>query len=198
MSGHVHPSSEDICLRVGEVSDSSNSDFLESLRGCPSCEAEAEAARRLFAELRQADSLSEISSDWADLLLRKRIRDAVALERPHSRTFFGRFGLWRPALVTATVAILALAVLNPIARPGGSKEARVAQDALAAWVPLPDESEDEGLAVLAEWTPNADELELAGCHAACLAGLTSHEEEGILRSMTDSGARTPPLGPSPL
>ena len=198
MSGHVHPSSEDICLRVSEASDSSKSDFLENLRGCPSCEAEAEAARRLFAELRQADSLSEISSDWADLLLRKRVRDAVALERPHSRTFFGRFGLLRPALVTATVAILALAVLNPVARPGGSKGANVAQDALAAWVPLPDESEDEGLAVLAEWTPNADELEVAGCHAACLAGLTSHEEEGILRSMTDSGARTPPLGPSPL
>ena len=69
---------------------------------------------------------------------------------------------------------------------------------LPVWSPLPDESEDEGLAVLAEWTPTEDEVAIAGCHAACLVGLTSHEEEALLSTVNQNAARSPAPGASPL
>ena len=74
-----------------------------------------------------------------------------------------------------------------------------AQDArIPSWTPLPDESEDEGLAVLAAWTPNEDEVAIARCHFACLSGLSDHEEENLLRTVTTTASRSPLTEASPL
>ena len=74
-----------------------------------------------------------------------------------------------------------------------------AQDArIPSWTPLPEESEDEGLAVLAAWTPNEDEVAIARCHFACLSGLSDHEEENLLRTVTTTASRSPLTEASPL
>jgi len=52
--------------------------------------------------------------------------------------------------------------------------------------------------VLAEWTPSEEELKIARCRAACLAGLTSHEEEKLLSAVAMNVARAPMPGASPL
>ena len=156
--------------------------------------------RLLLGELRRADASAASPTDWDDLLLRKRIREAVAIEGPHAKSLFGRFGFFKPALVTASVAILALAVSNPLFQFDSSRGTTVASvqpGTLPSWVPLPEESEDEGLAVLAEWTPSAAELEIAGCQSACLSGLSSNEEDNILRSMAVSPSRAPLAASSP-
>ena len=197
MTQHTHLSPEDVSTRVIE---SAGAESIEGVAGCALCENEAGSVRLLLGELRHVDASSHASTEWDDLLLRKRIREAVALERPHSKAVFGRFRFFKPALVTASVAILALVASNPLsqfASPGSAIVARSQTATLPSWAPLPDESEDEGLAVLAEWTPNAAELEVAGCHSACLFGLTSPEEDQILRSMAPPPSRARSGGPSP-
>ena len=85
--------------------------------------------------------------------------------------------------------------------PGrGASEAVSSEGAsyLPVWNPLPDEAEDEGLAVLAEWTPTEDELSVAGCHGACLSGLSVHEEENLLHAAPFGGPQPPVPGGSPL
>ena len=52
--------------------------------------------------------------------------------------------------------------------------------------------------MLAEWTPSEEELAIARCRAACLAGLTSHEEEKLLNAVAMNVARAPMTGASPL
>jgi hypothetical protein len=69
---------------------------------------------------------------------------------------------------------------------------------IPAWTPLPDEAEDEGLAVLAEWTPNEDEVAIARCHFACLSGLSEHEEENLLKTVAAAASRSPLTEASPL
>ena len=68
---------------------------------------------------------------------------------------------------------------------------------IPAWTPLPDESEDEGLAVLAVWSPNEDEVAIARCRASCLAGLSDREQD-LLNSDLTPAARSPRTEASPL
>ena len=179
MNPHRHLAPEEICeaLSAGEP--------LPDLGGCLSCEAEASSLSSFFAGLRRADAELVATTEWDDLLLRRRIREAVTKERPHARSIFDRFLILKPALVSALVASIALVVWNPLSRVAdrGTKVASLGSMAaprIPAWTPLPEESEDEGLAVLAEWTPNEDELAIARCHFSCLSGLSDHEEENLL------------------
>ena len=201
---HRHLESEEIFEQISEGRAS------EGIEGCATCGAEAASLSRFLVELKAADAASLPNSDWDDLLLRRRIREALAEERPHARSIFDRFPVLRPAFATALVASLAFSVWAPLSRyldveePGLASTNSVALGdvRLPAWTPLPDEAEDEGLAVLAEWTPTEDELTIARCRAACLAGLSSHEEERLLNAVAMNSANAPlPLpitGASPL
>ncbi len=200
MNGHRHLSSEEICERMSEKLP------LEGIAGCAPCEAEALSLARLFGDLRRADAGAAGVTDWDDLLLRRRIREAVARERPHSRSIFDRFAILRPALVSALVAGLVLAVWSPLPRRGDGAGIQLAAATassrtsghLPSWTPLPDEALDEGLDVLAEWTPNEDELTIARCRAACLGGLSLQEEEDLFREVAAVSLQTPPAGSTPL
>ena len=193
MTPHRHLSSEELldAISAGEP--------LPELAGCESCAAEASSLSTFLLELRRADSEPLVGSDWDDLLLRRRIREAIGREKPHSRSLFDRFPILRPAFVSALVAAIALTVWGPLTHDAekGSQVASLAssdQIRIPAWVPLPEESEDEGLAVLAEWTPNEDEVSIASCHFSCLSGLSEHEEERLLSAVS----RTPLTQASPL
>ena len=196
MTPHQHLSSEQIFAQVD-----SGAAFPEST-GCAECRAEAESLRAFLGDLRRADAALVATTEWDDLLLRRRIREAVAAEKRHSRSFFDRFFILKPALVSALGAVLVFAVWSPLARvPGMGASASVspvAESRLPVWSPLPDEADDEGLAVLAEWTPTEDELAVAGCHGACLSGLTLHEEENLLHAPTFGAPQPPVPGGSPL
>ena len=197
MNTHRHLSSEEIFDRVSAGED------IPDLAGCPRCAPEAESFSRFLTALKTADTELVSTTEWDDLLLRSRIREAVAQEKPHRPSLFDRFPLLRPAFAAAVVASLAFSVWAPLSRyAGGMGESltRVPEvhDRLPAWTPLPDESEDEGLAVLAEWLPSEEELTIARCRAACLAGLTSHEEEKLLSAVAMNVARAPLTGASPL
>lgn len=153
---------------------------------CPECGSEVESLRRFLTGLRRVDASMVATTEWDDLLLRRRIREAVAQEGPLRVSIFDRFQLLRPALASAFVAVIALVVVLPFGlAPAKSPSAVTAGvspvngSRLPAWTPLPDESEDEGLAVLAEWTPTEDEIAVAGCHGACLAGLSLPEEDHL-------------------
>ena len=200
MNGHRHLSGEEICERMSEKRP------LDDIAGCASCEAEASSLARLFGDLRRADAAAAGTTDWDDLLLRRRIREAVAREKPHTRSIFDRFAILRPALVSALVAGMVLAAWSPFSRRGdgvGIQGAAATASSrngghLPSWTPLPDEAEDEGLAVLAEWTPNEDELAIAHCRAACLGGLSPQEEENLIQVVAAVSPRTPLTGPTPL
>jgi hypothetical protein len=197
MNPHRHLSSEEIFERV------SAGELGQAVVGCSSCETEAASLSKFLVEMQRTDAESLATTDWDDLLLRSRIREAVAKERPHVRSIFDRFAILRPAFVSAVVASLVFVIWNPLSRNGdndnsgtnsGTKMASAAasyqasyQGRLPAWTPLPDESDDEGLAVLAEWTPSADEMEV----------LSDHEAE-ILRTMTSTVPDSPLTSASPL
>jgi hypothetical protein len=196
MNTHHHLSSEAIFEPISEGRS------VPGLEGCPVCEAEAARVSAFLLELRGADAEFVSTSEWDDLLLRKRIREALARESPHVRSLFDRFSIFRPAFVSALLAVVALAVWTPSSSPRRANHLAsinpVAQVILPAWSPLPEESEDEGLAVLAEWTPNEDELVIARCRAACLAGLSSREEEDLFSDTAQNVPRPPITGASPL
>ena len=197
MSAHRHLSSEEIFERL------SAGEALLGITGCERCESEASSLSRFLTRLKAVDEGLVNTTEWDDLLLRSRIRAAVALEKPHSPSVFDRFPVLRPAFAAVLVSALAFTVWSPLSRYAGGRGGSVIREAsvhdrLPAWIPLPDESEDEGLAVLAEWTPNEDELNIARCRAACLAGLTSHEEENLLNAVAMNTARSPMTGASPL
>lgn len=199
---HRHLESEEIFEQISEGRTASG------IAGCETCEAEAASLSRFLVELKAADTASLPSSDWDDLLLRRRIREALAEERPHARSIFDRFPVLRPAFAGALVASLAFSVWSPLSRYldassepiSGASSAMASVARLPAWAPLPDEAEDEGLAVLAEWTPTEDELVIARCRASCLAGLSSHEEDRLLGAVALNTAPLPlPItGASPL
>jgi len=197
MNSHRHLSSEEIFERLSE------GPSIPAIAGCESCEAEARSLSLFLSELKRVDLESTVTSDWDDLLMRKRIREAVARERPHRPSVFDRFFILRPVFVSALVASIALMVWSPVSRmtePGSSVPAatQVASARIPAWTPLPDESEDEGLAVLAAWTPNEDEVAIARCHFACLSGLSDHEEQDLMNSVATPTARSPRTEASPL
>ena len=196
MSTHHHLSSEEIFERI------SMGEAPAGIAGCASCEAEASSLAAFLVDLKRSDSELVATTDWDDVLMRRRIRAAIAEERPHVRSIFDRFFFLRPAFVSALAASIALAVWSPLshytdrgtqsasASPGGGAR-------IPAWTPLPDESEDEGLAVLAEWTPNEDEVAIARCHFACLSGLSEHEDN-LLSAAAATASRSPLTEASPL
>lgn len=197
MNTHRHLSSEEIFDRV------SAGEGAPELAGCSQCGSEAESFSRFLSELKTADRDLVATTEWDDLVLRRRIREAVAQEKPHRPSIFDRFPVLRPAFAAAVVGSLVFAVWAPLSRVAfetgqGLAPSASIHDRLPAWTPLPDESEDEGLAVLAEWTPSEEELAIARCRAACLAGLTSHEEEKLLNAVAMNVARAPMTGASPL
>ena len=199
MNTHRHLSSEEIFeqLTGGDATPA-------GVAGCASCEAEASSLSLFLAELKRVDAGSAATTEWDDLLMRRRIREAVAEEKPHGRSVFDRFLILRPVFVSALVASIALVVWSPLASrvaDPGTRMVSIAPGASAripSWTPLPEESEDEGLAVLAEWTPNADEVAIASCHFACLSGLSDHEEENLLHAVTSAASRSPLTEASPL
>lgn len=196
MSSHTHLSSEDILDRLTGGGPS------PSLPGCESCQAEAALLSRFLTDLRHADADAVATTEWDDLLLRSRIREAVSKETVHPRPWRGRFLFVRPAFVSALAACLVFAIWSPLSRYGDSEVTSVesaTHERLPAWAPLPDESEDEGLAVLAEWNPNEDEFSIARCRAACFAGLSHDEEEKLRQSLAAAGPVPIPLaGSTPL
>lgn len=198
MKLHRHIPSEEIFEKI------TSGEPLVGIAGCKPCEAEAASLSRFLSELRRSDAESGATTDWDDLLLRSRIREALAKEKPHVRSIFDRFAILRPAFVSALVASLALAVWSPPSQNGDKEGTKMASmnftppGRLPAWTPLPDESDDEGLSVLLEWTPNEDELEIAGCRASCLSGLSKHEEENLLLAVASTLPPPPVTGRSPL
>jgi len=197
---HRHLPFEEICEMVSEAQPQ------DRLEGCEICEAEASSVSDLFKELRRADAETAPATEWDSLVLRSRIREAVARERPHAGSVFDRFAILRPAFVSALVAVLAFTIWIPRSLENGgsagvplaaASRATGANGHLPAWTPLPDESEDEGLAILAEWTPSEEELDIARCRAACLGGLGAEEEE-LLRAAVATPAPNPVTGASPL
>jgi len=198
MSSHRHLTSEQICEQL------SDNLVLQGAAGCDQCEAEAGEMARLFGDLRRAHAEADAPGDWDQLLLRRRIREAVGREKPHSRSWFDRLGVLRPVLVSAVVAGLVFAIWIPFSPTGGGEGITATTVAsrtgghLPAWKPLPDESEDDGLAVLAEWTPNEDEITIARCRAACSGALSPQEEENLFADAPIDFARTPIMGPTPL
>lgn len=194
MNLHHHLRSEEIAEQISEGRP------LLGIAGCEACLAEASSISQVLADLRRADADLVPTTDWDDLLLRRRIREALANEKPHARSIFDRFAILRPALVSALVASIAFTVWSPLSRNPDGQGAPVASvnGHLPSWTPLPDESEDEGLAVLAEWIPSEDELTIARCRAACLSGLTSEEEENLLRAVALTASLSPTTGGSPL
>ena len=174
-----------------------------ALGGCKSCEAERLSLSRFVAELKRADTESVSTTEWDDLLMRRRIREAIAKEPPHGRSIFDRFFILKPAFVSALVASVVLVVWSPLStvKDQGTRMASMTPGPVAripSWTPLPEESEDEGLAVLLEWTPNEDEVAIARCHSACLSGLSDHEEENLLHSVATTASRSPLTEASPL
>ncbi|MEO5761684.1 MAG: hypothetical protein ABIR28_05160 [Vicinamibacteria bacterium] len=196
MSPHRHLSSEDICERVLDGVPTPEIDT------CAQCEGEARSFAQLFAGVRRADTALEPTTDWDDLVLRSRIRDAVAKEKPHAPSIFDRLMIFRPVFAAALVAVMVLIAWAPLSRfaePDLSQTASPGSHSrIPAWTPLPAESEDQGLAVLAEWTPNEDELTVARCRAACLGGMTNHEESLILAASNSAPVMLPLTGASPL
>lgn len=196
MNTHHHLSSEEIFAQVeaGAVD--------AGVTACATCRAEADSLHTFLGDLRRADAALVATTEWDDLLLRRRIREAVAKEPAPARSIFDRFFILKPAMVSALAAVLVFAVWSPLTRiPGMGAAASVspaAESLLPVWSPLPDESEDEGLAVLAEWTPTEDELAVAGCHGACLSGLSLHEEENLLHAPSVRAPQPPVPGGSPL
>jgi len=197
MNNHRHLSSEEIFegLVAGETP--------AVVAGCPSCEAETSSLSLLLAELKRVDAESVATTEWDDLLVRRRIREAVAQEKPHRSSIFDRFLILRPVFVSALVASIALMVWSPLSRvadPGTHVALMTPAEGarIPSWTPLPEESEDEGLAVLAEWTPNEDEVAIARCHFACLSGMSEHEEENLLRAVATTASRSPLAEASPL
>ena len=197
MNTHRHLSSEEIFepLISGEAP--------AAIAGCESCEAEVASLSRFLVEVKRADTESVATTEWDDLLVRRRIREAIVKEKPHGRSTLDRFFILRPAFVSAVVASIALAVWSPLStvKDRGTRMASLTPGAgarLPSWTPLPDESEDEGLAVLAEWTPNEDEVAIARCHSACLSGLSDHEEENLQRAVSTTASRSPLTEASPL
>ncbi|MEO8362662.1 MAG: hypothetical protein ABI672_21740 [Vicinamibacteria bacterium] len=203
MSPHRHLSSEDICERVLEGLPTPEID------GCAQCEGEAASFAQVFGGLRRADTELVSTTDWDDLILRSRIRDAVSKETAHAPSIFDRLMIFRPVFAAALVAVMVLIAWAPLSRfaePDLSPSANAKQTGMTspashlripAWTPLPAESEDQGLAVLAEWTPNEDELTVARCRAACLGGMTNHEESLILAA-SNAASVMPLPGASPL
>lgn len=199
MNPHRHLESEEIFEQL-----TASGETPAAVAGCASCEAEASSLSRFLAELKRVDSESVATTEWDDLLMRRRIREAVAEEKPHGRSAFDRFLILRPVFVSALVASIAVVVWSPLASRVADPGIRMASmtpgasGRIPSWTPLPDEAEDEGLAVLAEWTPNEDEVAIASCHFACLSGLSDHEEENLLRVVTSSAPRSPITEASPL
>jgi hypothetical protein len=194
MNPHSHLSSEEIFERLSE------GQSIPAIAGCESCEAEAASLSLFLAELKRVDAESAATSDWDDLVMRKRIREAVAREKPYRGSIFDRYFILKPVFVSAVVASVALVVWSPVTRmtdPGAGTPAQVASARLPAWTPLPDEAEDEGLAVLAAWSPNEDEVAIARCHFACLSGLSEREQD-LLNSDPTPAARSPRTEASPL
>jgi hypothetical protein len=194
MNSHSHLSGEEIFERLSE------SESIPAIAGCESCEAEARSLSLFLSELKRVDAESASTTDWDDLVMRKRIREAVAKEKPYRGSIFDRYFILRPVLVSALVASLAIVVWSPVTRMtdrGAETPTQVGSARLPAWTPLPDESEDEGLAVLAAWSPNEDEVAIARCHFACLSGLSDHEQD-LLISDSAPGARSPRAAASPL
>lgn len=190
MSTHQHLSSEEALERVSSAAPAHDA------LGCPRCQAEMASLSHFVADLKRSDAELTATTEWDDLLLRRRIREAVMQERPHPRSIFNRFAILRPALASALAAGLAFAVWVPLSRtgPGSTQVASADSGRLPAWAPLPDESEDEGLAVLLEWSPNEDEMEVLHCRSACLSGLSHHEEENLLRFDSVPNSRSPIAG----
>jgi hypothetical protein len=202
MNNHRHLSSEEILNRVAE-DPAIEAGKLTDLEGCASCAAEARSMSRFLSGLRRVDTELVATTEWDDLLLRRRIREALAKEKPHVRSIFDRFAILRPAFVSAVAAVVAIAIWTPFSGGLGEKVQLASADPnpsnrLPAWSPLPEESDDEGFAVLAEWTPNEDELAIARCRAACLAGLSMHEEEKLLSAVATTASLVPTTGASPL
>jgi hypothetical protein len=196
MNIHRHLSSEEILegLVAGETP--------APVAGCPSCEAERSSLSLFLAELKRLDAEGVATTEWDDLLMRRRIREAVAQEKPHRSSLFDRFFILRPVFVSALVASIVLMVWSPLSRVADpvthvALMTPATGARIPSWTPLPEESEDEGLAVLAEWTPNEDEVAIARCHFSCLSGLSEHEED-ILRSAATAASRSPLTEPSPL
>ncbi len=207
MNDHRHLTAEEIFERqAAEPSENQAAENKTKAEwaSCPSCAAEATSLSAFLTDLKAADASACATTEWDDLLLRRRIREAVAREKAYSPSFFLRFSILRPALGAALILLVAFGIWSPLSRPEAPDAAQLAlvetgaYDRLPAWTPLPDLADDEGLAVLAEWTPTEDELAIARCRAACLAGLSSHEEEGLLTSVAMNGARVPMTGASPL
>lgn len=197
MNTHRHLSSEEILepLVSGHLP--------AAVAGCESCEAEASSLSLFLAELKRVDRASAVATEWDDLLMRKRIREAVAEEKPHRRSIFDRFFILRPVFVSALVASIVIVVWSPLSRvadpgEGMASVASASGGRIPSWTPLPDESEDEGLAVLAAWTPNEDEVAIARCRFACLSGLSNHEEDHLLLAVATAASRSPLAEASPL
>lgn len=197
MNTHRHLESEEIFEQL-----SGSGEVPRGVAGCPSCEAEARSLSIFLADLKRVDASSVATTEWDDVLMRRRIREAVAQEKPHGRSLFDRFFILRPVFVSALVASIALVVWSPLASrvsdPGRRVVSSTPSTRIPAWTPLPDESEDEGLAVLAAWTPNEDEVAIARCHFACLSGLSDHEEDNLMNAVATTVARSPLTEASPL
>lgn len=199
MNNHRHLSSQEILDRVSERGP------VPGVAGCDSCEAEMASLSQFCEGLRRADAEFVATEKWDDLLLRRRIREALSREKPHARSIFDRFIVLRPVYISALAAMIAVAVWAPFSggpnRPNNVASMTPAVERLLpAWNPLPEESLDQGLAVLTEWEPTEDELLIARCRSSCMAGLTAHEEE-ILFSAVALNSSLPPLpvtGASPL
>ena len=194
-SPHRHLSEEEIFARVSE------GDALPEIAGCVACESEAASLASFFETLKQADRGLVETNDWNDMLLRGRIRAAIAQEAPHRPSFFERFSMLRPVFASLALASLVLVVWSPwntaILRDTAGLSAVTSSAHVPAWTPLPDEFDDEGFAILAEWTPSEEELAVARCRASCLAGLSAHEEESLLNDVATAMARTPFQASSP-
>jgi hypothetical protein len=75
-----------------------SAEFQAHLAACPSCRSEAESFRRL------ATSFPDLDSDPGELFFatqRKKIRDAIATERPARKV-----RVWQPALALAAAVLL--------------------------------------------------------------------------------------------
>ena len=201
LSAQCHLSDDEICERGLEINNAELSGRPLGLEGCSECEAEVAAFAQVFAQIRRADvaHVADADSDWNHLMIRSRIREAISKEPLHSRPFFGRLAVFRPVFAAALAAVLALAIWIPgFQQSLQENKGTATAERLPAWSPLPDEADDEGLAVLAEWTPNEDELTVARCRGACQSGLSAHEENLLLTASANAAAHYPLTEASPL
>src|SRR5436190_14889483 len=104
MNPHRHLSTEEIFEALSTVG------VPAAALGCATCEQEASSLSHFLAELRRTDASLDATTEWDDLFLRSRIREAIAREKPHSRSIFDRFTILKPALVSALVASLGFAI----------------------------------------------------------------------------------------